>query len=62
MFLTLVRGAEGVAVRGRGEGVMGVGKASAINSHSLVRRSEGKNCEPEQVFLGRGWRVPMGQG
>jgi hypothetical protein len=59
----VVRGAGGRAVLVLGEGVVGVGDAScAIYSPSSRRMSGGKNCEPERWFLGRGCRVPMGEG
>lgn len=58
-----MRSTGGRAVLVLGEGVEGVGDAScAMYSPSSSRMSGGKNCEPERWILGRGCRVPIGEG
>lgn len=49
-------------VRGLGEGVVGVEVLSSAQSPSSCKTLGGKNCEPVRGGLGRGWRVPIGEG
>jgi len=43
-------------------GVVGVEVLSSAQSPSSCRTLGRKNCEPMQGGLGRGWRVPIGEG
>lgn len=55
------RGIWEVEVRGLGEGVVGVEVLSSAQTPSSGKTLGGKNCEPVRG-LGRGWRVPIGEG
>lgn len=48
--------------RGLGEGVVGVEELSSAHSPSSCKTLGGKKCEPVRGGLGRGWRVPIGEG